>query len=257
MRLEEADVRSAALGVSVATFLIPPLANAVRLVLRRSSAEDICIGVCLNVFAVTLCLWLLDACGVMPLTRSWMSTAIWTAAISSILPVGVSFFSKLKTRASSPPYQGKWQAMIEYESLHKREGYIAEGEAMMVRTEKGYDAVMYVEIHQPNDDHVAIRNYVTGSFLSDKDGTVLEGTEMVLQHTNRWACEGGKKCSSSPPCQPMPEPSAKAYVYRITKTGEKVSPDGSQVQVFKAYFESPDGKGGVNSKGTVSFKRVL
>ena len=79
--------------------------------LTDPTPSQLLVAISIGVFSSTLCLWLMDAVGVLAFRSEWVSRGVWGAAVVSILSTGVGVF---QGALAERKYQleGKWEARV-------------------------------------------------------------------------------------------------------------------------------------------------
>ena len=81
--------------------------------LSNPTPSQLLVAISIGVFSSTLCLWLMDAVGVLTFRSEWVSRGIYGAAIVSILSTGVGVsHGALSERKYQ--YEGKWEVLIGF-----------------------------------------------------------------------------------------------------------------------------------------------
>lgn len=133
----------------VVAVLMPAVNYSIRL--HDPTPAQLLVAICIGVFSSIVCLWILDAVGVLKFRSEWVARSVWAAAIVSILGTGVGVFQGAFAERKYP-YEGPWAVRV-YATSDK--SFIAERQAILTYSQStesywGYSETSLPTPPQPN-----------------------------------------------------------------------------------------------------------
>ncbi|MEA5402601.1 hypothetical protein VB776_06730 [Arcicella sp. DC2W] len=105
-----------ALILMLAIILTPSLWFSMRLIFNPPKASDIVLAISVGTFASVMYLWILDVTSILPFRSQWISKAVWTVAISTILSTSAAIYRGYFVE-DRYPYQGVWEVTYQDNSI--------------------------------------------------------------------------------------------------------------------------------------------
>lgn len=106
--------------IAVFALAIPLFAIVFCVLTPWASPAFIITKMCSLVFGLIVCLWVLDASGILSFSERWMSYTIWTAGIAGIVGGGAKIYADT-AHPPQTPLQGAWRATFSW-ALKDKDG---------------------------------------------------------------------------------------------------------------------------------------
>jgi len=165
----------------VIAVLMPAASYSIRL--NDPTPAQLLVAICIGVFSSVVCLWILDAVGLLRFRSEWVARSVWSAAIIAVLGTGVGVFQGAFADRKYP-YEGPWVIRV-YSPRDK--SFVAERQAVLTYSQSAgfYWGYSEASLVTPDNSNKAISAEVVAFDPTKPNVTVrllfLDGTQTVIE----------------------------------------------------------------------------